>query len=899
MAEHEEDWPILRPQRAHSSGTLQEMMRETGSELIRQASTADGERYPVLGDTTSTAISEQLLPISIFSSTHKILRKEASTTSLRKSSEPAERDITDPFQDGNTITDNAHAHHTTSHPSALSAGAAALEKSTSQDFTEVRQTRTSSLRARLSAGDVVSDRNSKVMGFTDFTAEPAKANTRHGSLRMRKEVNARPSVTYPAPTHSLSTATLTLNTKVSKESLSSHPPANFIAGSRRPLPSRRPGSRGSLHDDTHPPATKAPTRPPSRCALEPTNNHDHPTGKRSTESERRRSSLPVPVSACLDAYGQVSLLIVAKKVKNDDQPTKKSTKPEIIIFDDEAASVAAEVPGKTSVNTTNQCEDSFTTKETIKEAHGLESIDESPRHTYRIRSLSTKSPNFGPTLSISPSADKYIMGIDDDKENQPPKRKNSNEFKGKQSSTQTTKIVREFSDKKKRPQRPLSSYGQPSPRVSIINSDVREKKARSADLMLVNRLATVEQVDAKPLSKNSSVATTASSNADPFYDASEEPQVDLNITSKAEDGVSTVQDEDSIVPMSNVSNTVSSGDGEASVPVASPDATPHASEKVRTSPRTDEYDPFKYDTVPREDSPAVKIGQPTTSTRGPITPPQPKTISSSTYPERSSSHMPKSGVNIKTSKTLYTHAVTKETSPPTPPKEFVDRQNNLGSSRGHASSQMDLLKSSTKRDSAARDSFKSQTSMPTSVSKSRFNLKGLFHKRPTENVDNATKSKRKTKGKVAINANGSPFPPINEIHPIHRPTLASSARSQATTPRSSTHVTSSQSTRHRPQTPLTPNLTSPEPISMSRTTSLAISLLESARREQSSPKKEKLLALGKVVVDVITQARDAEKAVEECKLALGRAEKAREACTKAVIEVGGMVEGVRGVGAMI
>lgn len=41
-------------------------------------------------------------------------------------------------------------------------------------------------------------------------------------------------------------------------------------------------------------------------------------------------------------------------------------------------------------------------------------------------------------------------------------------------------------------------------------------------------------------------------------------------------------------------------------------------------------------------------------------------------------------------------------------------------------------------------------------------------------------------------------------------------------------------------------------------------------------------------MDVITQARDAEKAVEEARMALGKAEMARDACLEAVKRVGGM-----------
>ncbi|KAL8876749.1 MAG: hypothetical protein Q9192_008807, partial [Flavoplaca navasiana] len=57
-------------------------------------------------------------------------------------------------------------------------------------------------------------------------------------------------------------------------------------------------------------------------------------------------------------------------------------------------------------------------------------------------------------------------------------------------------------------------------------------------------------------------------------------------------------------------------------------------------------------------------------------------------------------------------------------------------------------------------------------------------------------------------------------------------------------------------------------------------ILESARKESSSPKKERLLSLGKIMVDSITQARDAEKAMEEAKQAARKAEVAYALCKK-------------------
>ena len=70
-------------------------------------------------------------------------------------------------------------------------------------------------------------------------------------------------------------------------------------------------------------------------------------------------------------------------------------------------------------------------------------------------------------------------------------------------------------------------------------------------------------------------------------------------------------------------------------------------------------------------------------------------------------------------------------------------------------------------------------------------------------------------------------------------------------------------------------------------------LLEAARIEGSSPKKERLLKLGQFMVDAITQARDAEKAMEEAKQASRKAEVASALCKRSLGEVERMVKGYR------
>lgn len=266
--------------------------------------------------------------------------------------------------------------------------------------------------------------------------------------------------------------------------------------------------------------------------------------------------------------------------------------------------------------------------------------------------------------------------------------------------------------------------------------------------------------------------------------------------------------------------------------------------------------------------------------------PPKKAPNSDSHPPRSSSRM--AHLDFTTAKNSPVSPLSAGEPPQTPPEDkekpqdFAHRQNNLGSLRGHGTSQVDLSNHASKRDSTARESSKSQAS----ASKGSLAIfRGLFHKRSSENEP--LKSGKKVKSRATINpASGSPFPPISEVHPIHRPTLASLARSAASNPRPSTAT--------RPATPATPSPFSPLPTETSTSTHLAMELLDLSRKERSSPKKEKLLQLGSIMVEGITQARNAEKAMEEAKQAARRAEVAHALCKKSLAEVTRCVEVWRG-----
>ena len=946
MAVHEEDWPVLFPKRPTSPGTLQEMLRDTGSQLTQQAKPGQKERYPILGNTLRQVPDEEQLPVSRYSATYQIPRKEISSPDLDKlagadmDSAAEDIHIDDPFKDGahdsGTVLAAKSSRTTSDSPSSLSAGAAAVEKlaQDARPTIEPRQTRTSSLRARLSAGQLVRDGQNKVVGFTDFTAtpEPALSSTKRDSLRARKEARVDRSSSPPAKPVSHP-----LRPKPSKESIGGNrAPAQFVAGSRRPTHPRRPSSHGSLRKEFREPtpplsiassSRPAPSRPAPTIPRIEDFKHGEPSEKAPSEVPASKSSIPVPRQPMSNMPRQLTGKAGFTDPKEiEASGVKKEARDESAIF--ESPSSFDMVKNLDQTLSDSEINDTHTTGQSSQAlvnhygAHILEAIEESPQRVYKLKRLSSASPEFGPTLKISPSAERIIMGPNIDGEKNPLCKKK----KGKELDHAMMKT-----DQK---DRPSSSQGlsRSESRFGLINTKVREKKVKSADLdklspaieSLLNgsHKLTVqpnhESTDAS--ARGSSISTSFN---DPFFDAHSQLQVnpengncvdgqELNVTGEGSwirplgdnaAGLSSnvlvtngILSGDSHIMKGTKSDYKLSGDGNSpfeDTTVAAQDLAEEPNDGLLTNDShienglqmdymlSDEANPFEDTSNAAKDvtkEPKDKSDS-TSVIHLPSTPEQhpPKNPSNSgSHPPRSSSRM--AHPDFTTVKKSPVSPLSADNRPSTPlkdtPQDFARRQNNLGSLRGHGTSQLDLSDHVSKRDSTARESNKSQAS----VSKGSLSIfRGLFHKRSSENE--LFKSAKKTKSKTTTTngSSGSPFPPISEVHPIHRPTLASLARSAANTPRPITTT--------RPTTPATPSLVSPLAAEASTSTHLAMELLDLSRKERSSPKKENLLQLGSILVEGITQARNAEKAMEEAKQAARRAEIAHALCKKSLKEV--------------
>ncbi len=829
----------------------------------------------------------------------------------------------------------------------LSAGAAAVEKSAQEPrpAIEPRQTRTSSLRARLSAGQLVKDGQNKVVGFTDFTAnfEPSLGSKRRDSLRARKEAQAHRSLTPPNPLRTnpskesigakrtQASRSLTppakpvshpLRPKPSKESIGGNrAPAQFVAGSRRPTHPRRPSSRGSLRSEFREPTPPLPTAPSGRSAptrpapaIPVSRNQDTKHGKSSEKANvevpasPHKSSIPVPRQSGSNMPRQLNANDKAEAPDSKilgDSGVKNEARDEFAIFEGHSSlDMARNVDQTLSDSAPDMDRNPDQTyladhpTQALADTYGphvLEAIEESPQHAFQFKRLSTASPEFGPTLKISPSAERFIMGPDSEIEKNPLNKKKSKELDRtmmKDQKDRKDSANPSISASKNHPDRPSSSQGlsRLSTRVGLIDTKARDKKVKSADLgrispaidlLLNGSHKLTPRLNHKSIDASTKCSSISTSVNDPFFDARSQlqssPEKGNDVDGKVPNG--TV--EESWIPPLGEINGISSDEIPATTEVLSIGS--HIENGVQPDSKvSDELsNPFEDSTAAKDFAKEPKDKEDDISIiHLPMTPEQhpPKNnTSSGSHPPRSSSRM--AHPDFTTAKISPVSPL--DNGPRTPPKDkpedFAHRQNNLGSLRGHGTSQLDLSNHASKRDSTARESSKSQASASKGSSLSVF--RGLFHKRSSENEP--LKSGKKPKSKATVNASTShPFPPISEVHPIHRPTLASIARSAAGTP--------------RPGTPASPSPFSPVPTSTSTSTHLAMELLDLSRKERSSPKKEKLLQLGSIMVEGITQARNAEKSMEEAKQAARRAEVAYALCKKSLAEVTRCIEVWRG-----
>ncbi len=780
--------------------------------------------------------------------------------------------------------------------SDLSTSITAIENTMKEPghIAQPRQTRTSSLRARLSAGQITKTNSltkPKGTGITEFASvNNVSSLPRKDRLHVPEDNQTRPQ------------GSKAQRKKSPEGSLrANRPPAQFVGGSRRAL-TNRPSSRNSLQTNSRATSPALPSQLPNWVAPAASISGRKPAVALEDEMlqsvESRRSSIPVFRHTVSDMLSQVANDMVSIDSIDSTHAESHDIKKTQNDFEDRAAQSLPEKSNKeaTAHGIEGENDDVSDLNKVPCQLSGLQVIEESPRQGYHIKRLSIASPENGPILKISQSADRFIMGIEAEKDKQLTFKASSSW--SRPSSRGKLSVAESVIGLKNRLERPVSSQSLPQSisRIALLSRGSRDKKVKSAE---INYSLPTDHL--RPNSAKSMKAQTVRKSAensiadDPFFDAQstqESNQADsptslmLEMTAAhCEENVA-IKEKSWISAMAKKQQKDSSGIARLKNPAS---LRAVHEDSGRGSNRCPEYSvavkPTQEVSGVAHDTP-VKLPKPIERIAGalPSTPERPLAEagnnSSSSFPPRTSSH---------TSPPDYTVKGSTKSSPSSPSKgvrcthsEFLSRQNQLGASKGVASSPLDISHAaiSLKRESIARESNKPHGSTSKGMLS---NIRGLFHKRSSENdLYSAMRSKKKGRQPLSITTNGSPFPPLSQIHPVHRPTLASANRST---------VKGRKNFSFDPimNTPGTPSFISPLPSEISTTTTLAMQLLESARTERSSPKKERALELGTMLVEAITQARDAEKAMEEAKHAARKAEVAHALCKKSVGDIANKV----------
>lgn len=783
----------------------------------------------------------------------------------------------------------------------LSAGIAAAEISEYEatNIGQPRQTRTSSLRARLSAGQLIKDNpsaKSKVVGFTEFTV-----------AGRAYDIASKDSLQVPEDTwtQSLGKSAANLYRKKSSDGLlrANRAPAQFVGGSRRPI-IHRPSSRGSVRNDSRAPSPSSSSQPPKRSAPVVPKSKGIQEPKSAIESqvlrisEPRRSSIPIFRHTVSNMVSQAEIETVLNHSRPEEKARSSTSDNNFEIYVDYSAEPLPEMPNKEVIDqpAENQHEDVPDIFRVPYVLPGLEAIEESPRQNYQIKRLSLVAPEHGPILKISPSADRLIMGVESEKENplNPISLKNIN-FDGSfglPNLKPNANGAYSTMDLQQRAERPSSSQSlsQSACSKTIVSKETREKKVRSAELSYSLSTSHLRQNLVKLKAQaNRMNNNNASMTEDPFFDTIFDSSLERakttgpiisNGVTKGQEEETPVADDSWISPITNKQHDASYSNAVVATSDSVLVTVQHPTRKgVNTlqdksvaacfsqaaasdvSKSLSFYQKYKENAVEEQFSTPERFLHQANSSK------------SDGFPPRNSS---------RTSAPNYTNKDSAKLSPASAlepeshsAKDFVPRHNQSGASNDYASSPAHIPQAKIfKRDSTARESNKSHGSLSKGMLS---NIRGMFHKRSYDTEPfSSMKSNKKGKNPISITSSESPFPPISEIHPIYRPTLSSSNR---------VTVRSGKANATNTDTPITPAFASPLPSEISTTTTLAMQLLDSVRTERSSPKKERALELGTMLVEAITQARDAEKAMEEAKQAARRAEIAHALCKRSVGDI--------------
>ncbi|MCJ1434495.1 hypothetical protein MMC27_003864 [Xylographa pallens] len=705
-----------------------------------------------------------------------------------------------------------------------------------------RQTRTSKLRAGLSSS--TADKNDPINTTTGLMKSRLAEQNTERSYVMRGK---------PFPD-------------------GSRAPANMVAGSRRPSRSFRQGSQNTLQEsrstslpiaaanpgnDSLKHGRQACTAPEDSLASNMrTLAQDSTDGK---YPNKHTQYFELDDTSPTSSTGT----ILASTLASTDQ-VKHPLHHGFAVYEESSKDVVPMHINDTDVTV------STTTNSTSNDVPAPATIQARQARAYTMKRLSRIAPTHGPTLWISRSADRLIMGEEEsDKENlSSPATKNKDlrrvvtrkEFrKSRDGAALRSHTISELN-------RPLTSQGlvRSDSQGGLDSGEFRKRRAQSISMDYSPRHSLLQQDVV--LNGVSFRSTVTSIGDDPFFDARSHLEDARFVDDRSE--ATSLHKRQSLYEDAIV--------GESSWISSLPERV--LSTKPRRAPST--VSRLKV-AIPQDDPDLVTIDSTTTETddkgeksafcqdQALMTPTRAERETAGSpeiFPPRSSSH--------------------------TPVPDFTVNDPDLLEHKKYPAKEMVLLLGDVDQDSTRTVSFRSHiagdtsqhgsttqesTTSQASTSRSVFsNVRGFFHKRASDKSLLGPSSKTVAKmSKANISSKGSPSFPVSDVQRLDRPTISSKNRNASKCSRS-------QSMNMILDTPV---LESPKKSELSNNTALAMEILETARHEPSSPKKERLLELGKIMVNALTQARDAEKAMEEAKQAARKAEISYMLCTKSVSEI--------------
>ena len=795
--------------------------------------------------------------------------------------------------------------------SEMSAGAAALEKASVENpqyTSHPRQTRTSSLRARISAGSLSTNgraSNNRVVGFTDFTSmtgstEPNEVVVSSTSIKHRiSDISSAPHGRI------LTRGDVRLN---------GHAPAKIVAGSRRPefaRPSSRSSNRSSVYSTASIPA-------------------------RERVAPRKAQRPKTPISGTLheQSVSQMGLpdLQVKKRGSNSINLDKISRREPSVVDGTSRRDAAATVAECGMLHDPFKIfEDSLRSVNRDVNSHSVHGLQQSHQFETdidgnRIKRLSKEFPDEGPILTISPDADRIIMGETKAvKENEHPI-KVTKKTRNLHKSVVTRELRKAARDADARP---------------LAIKSGRPHSIDSHSVLSLERGASPAARQRKALSADAKTLLLLCGNKDPFVDVGaptntilprgSTPEQMIPGTTEALEGSPTAIKQPiqaaeldghqrgpsiSLIPGTIVGRSKRAS---SKSPIGSAFPSTTIQEYLatrRVSPTTDHErflenstgsSPYAI-TVPVKNPDEVRLPFLTNKdtihsvngTKEFVTPP--KQILIEDLPLRSSSRVAAAAFITGGPPTKIRAENIQEASGSA--KDYARIANVISSSYGEATNLIPIghhqsITSAVRQaqsldniDIARLDSIEKRASKATATSKCNSKgssspkkplfintLRGLFGK----NASNSGKSSRLSNSSSIDADRSADSTPLSVV---------------ASTPGNSNYL-SARSTRSYKSFPVG-NSQITEPVAPTEcdviveSTSLAMQIITSARNEADEPTKERLLEMGKVMVDAITNARDAEKAMEQAKGAANRAEMACVMTRKSLLDVGRLIEEWKG-----